>query len=91
MARKQETTWFQKHKEVAHFILLVIVAVSAFYRFVWEDILVPKRRPPSVTLVATLDELDRADGMIAVRAHLVVATMVRPRCGCPHFRGMSMA
>jgi len=42
-------------------------------QFVYKDIIVPARRPPAVTLAATLEELDRADGMILVRAHIAVA------------------
>lgn len=68
-----EMTWLQKSKEGMQFFVLIFGACWGIYTFIYKDIIVPASRPPAVTLVATLDELDRADGMIVVRAHLLVA------------------
>jgi hypothetical protein len=63
----------QKLKDGAQFILLVSGTIWAVYTFIYKDIIVPAKRPPAVTLAATVEELNRADGMIVIRAHLVVA------------------
>jgi hypothetical protein len=72
VAQKGEMT-FQKFKEGVQFFLIIFAASWGIYTFIYKDIIVPAKRPPAVTLAATLEELDRADGMILVRAHLVVA------------------
>lgn len=72
MAEQGEKTWFQRFKEGMQFFLIVFGACWGIYTFVYKDIIVPTRRPPAVTLAAQLEELDRADGMILARAHLVV-------------------
>lgn len=64
---------FQKFKEGAQFFLIIFGASWGIYTFIYKDIIVPAKRPPAITLAVTLDELDHADGMILVRAHLVVA------------------
>ena len=63
----------QKLKDGAQFILLVFGTTWGVYTFIYKDIIVPAKRPPAVTLAATVEELNRADGMIVIRAHLVVA------------------
>jgi hypothetical protein len=72
VTREGEKTWFQKVKESGQFFLIVFGAAWGIYPFVYKDIIVPARRPPAVNLAAQMDELDRADGMILVRAHIVV-------------------
>jgi hypothetical protein len=64
---------FQRFKEVTQFCLIVFGAGWGVYTFIYKDIIVPSKRPPAVTLAATLEELDRTDGMVLVRARLVVA------------------
>ncbi len=73
VAQKGQMTWVQKSKEGMQLFLLIFGAGFGVYQFIYKDIIVPAKRPPAVTLTATLDELDRADGMVLVRAHLVVA------------------
>jgi len=60
-----------------------LAAGFGIYQFIYKDIIVPARRPPAVTLAATLEELDRADGMILVRAHIAVANHGTPKYGLP--------
>lgn len=67
------TMTFQRFKEGAQFFLIIFGAGWGIYTFIYKDIIVPSRRPPAVTLTAALEELDRADGMILVRARLLVA------------------
>ena len=64
---------FQKLKDGVQFILLIFGAAFGIYTFIYKDIYIPAKRPPAVTLAATVEELDHADGMILIRAHLVVA------------------
>jgi hypothetical protein len=72
MAQEGDGT-FQRFRESVQFFLIIFGACWGIYTFIYKDIIVPARRPPAVTLTATLEELDGADGMILVRAHLVVA------------------
>lgn len=72
IAQKSEMT-SQKFKDVLQIVLLLFAAAWGVYTFVYKDIILPGKRPPAVTLATTLEELDRSDGMILVRAHLVVA------------------
>ena len=62
----------QRLKEGLQLFLLAFGAALGFYQFVYVQIIVPSRRPPAVTLAVTLEELDRANRMILVRAHLIV-------------------
>lgn len=64
---------FQKFKESAQFFAILFAGFWGVYTFIYKDIIVPARRPPAVTLTAKIEELNRADGMILVRAQLVVA------------------
>jgi hypothetical protein len=73
MAEKEGPSRTQKIKESVQFFLLLFGAGFGIYQFIYKDIYVPSRRPPAITLAATLEELDRADGMILVRAHMAVA------------------
>src|SRR6266404_3055947 len=73
MAEKEGPSRTQKIKESVQFFLLLFCAGFGIYQFIYNDIYVPSRRPPAITLAATLEELDRADGMILVRAHMAVA------------------
>jgi hypothetical protein len=72
LERKSAMT-FQKLKDGVQFILLIFGATWGVYTFIYKDIIVPAKRPPAVTLAASVEELDRADGMILVRAHITVA------------------
>jgi len=73
VAEQEVASRAKKVKEGVQFFLLLFGAGFGIYQFIYKDIYVPSRRPPAVTLAATLEELDRADGMILVRAHLTVA------------------
>ena len=73
MAQEGEKTRVQKFKEGMQIFLMIFGAFWGVYTFIYKDIIVPANRPPAVTLATTLDELDRADGMILVRARLQVA------------------
>lgn len=66
------STRFTRLKERTQFALLLFGAAWGIYTFVYKDIIVPSRRPPALQLSVTLDELGRSDGMILVRARLVV-------------------
>jgi hypothetical protein len=81
----------QKLKDGAQLILLIFATCFGVYTFIYKDIWVPAMRPPAVTLAATVEELDRADGMVLIRAHLIVATVATPRYGYQRFSGTSMA
>lgn len=63
---------FQKTREGVQFFLIIFGASFGVYTFIYKDILVPAWRPPTIGLAATLEELDRADGMVLIRAHLIV-------------------
>jgi hypothetical protein len=82
MAQESKLT---KFKDGAAFILLILGTVFGIYKFIWQDMIVPARRPPVVTLDARLDELDRLNGMILVRAHLVVANHGDAKVWVPAF------
>jgi hypothetical protein len=71
--KKIKPNWIQKFKDGLQISLLLFGTLFGIYQFIYKDIIVPSKRPPAVTLTATLDEMGRADGMILVRAHLVVA------------------
>jgi len=62
----------QRMREAVQFFLLIFGGALGFYQFVYVQIIVPSRRPPAVTLAATLEELDRRDRMVLVRLRLVV-------------------
>jgi hypothetical protein len=64
---------FQKIREGVQFFLLIFASGFGIYQFIYKDIIVPAMRPPAVTLTTRLEELGRADGMVFVRMHLVVA------------------
>jgi hypothetical protein len=72
MAQTGDKTTAQRTREAVQFFLVIFGAALGFYQFVYVQIYVPSRRPPAVTLAATLEELDRADGMVLVRSRLVV-------------------
>ena len=72
VAQTEGKSTSQRLKEGLQLFILAFGAVLGFYQFVYVQIIVPSRRPPAVTLAVTLEELDRADGMILVRAHLIV-------------------
>jgi hypothetical protein len=72
MEQKSEMR-FPKLKDGLQIILLIFGTSWGIYTFIYKDIWVPAKRPPAVTLAATLEELDRSEGMILIRARLAVA------------------
>src|SRR5215469_7043291 len=70
---QERAVTLQKLKDGAQLVLLIFGTSWGVYTFVYKDIWVPTMRPPAVTLAVTVEELDRVDDMILIRAHLVVA------------------
>jgi hypothetical protein len=70
---QERTMTLQKLKDGVQVILLIFGTYWGVYTFIYKDIWVPAMRPPALTLATTAEELDRADGMILIRVHLVAA------------------
>ncbi len=60
-------------REWGQFAIVLFATISAFYQFIYKERIVPSRRPPVLTIQATLEAVGRKGPLVLVRARVRVA------------------